>query len=603
MPILDTCFLYNKQNNYGIRDDIAVMESAFKAINKSLPGWTIGPPKHLDVKQPPVQCDIQIHLEHPIYANIPWGRVNILMVNPDHYVPDAYDAYLHRFDIIICKDDVTFRRFNEITAKTATHVYKIDWVAPSSSSSSSSSNNAAAAATTQSFAAFIGGSSNKAAALQELLPYWHTYPLNIYTSRKDLETTLKAAASSAADPWLISIRCAELDADEHERLLRYYPGHVGVSAGEGFGHVIAKGYAAGAFMILNELPVYKETYGDAGSAGVAWIPCRADDTPRTGSTLLPAHHLIDISCSLSAAFETFRDWSRPANNILDKRSADKTAVFISQWRRIADDILATGVSKGIRHLPPILMPDNCPPISIITLAYNRRNFVELCWYNLLLTDYPRNKIEWIVVEDSDDDMKAGSDKFVKFAADHPEFSLVYVPVGHRLSVGAKRNLGVERATNDICLFMDDDDFYPQTSFRRRVAWLTKAVVTGHQQKAVAITTMAMYDLKRAASAVNVPPWNIPLRQRISEASLCFRKSFWEERKFSEEANIAEGEEWLCGRESDVLEIPPQHIIVALSHGANLSSRRIPAEAPVGCAWGWPEQLLRFLHGLVGVQLE
>jgi hypothetical protein len=594
MPILDTCILYNKANHFGIKDDVAVIESALKSANTLLKGWTVSKLKHIDIKQPPTQCDIQIHMEVPVYANIAWAKVNILVVNPDHYVPDAYDPYLPRFSAVICKDAATFERFRKVCTGTATDVYRMDWIC-------------AAAATTpphgparNGFVAFIGGSQNKYAALAELLPHWHTHPLTVYTTRTDFETALRAIRPD------IDIRCQELDETEHERLIRYYAGHVIVSHGEGFCHAAAKAHAAGAFMILNVLPVFKDYYVDA--PGVSWILSRTESpvSPPLFPRLLPKINLYDISNGLATAFDAYEQWVAPKDTDLAVTYKSARDKFVGKWKTVIEDILAPGYTKGVRHLPPPLQAEDCPPISVITVTYNRRNFVDLCGYNLLLTDYPRDKIEWVVVEDSDDDAKAGSDKFIKFAADHPEFSLVYVPVGNKMSVGAKRNLGVERATNEICLFMDDDDFYPRSSFRRRVAWLTKSVaaVDGPCPPGVAgITAMALYDLNRAASAVNVPPWDIPLRQRISEASLCFKKSFWEERKFPEETNIAEGEEWLRGRETAMLEIPPQHIIVALSHGSNISSRKVPAQAPVGCAWGWPEQLLRFLHGLVGVQLE
>jgi hypothetical protein len=112
----------------------------------------------------------------------------------------------------------------------------------------------------------------------------------------------------------------------------------------------------------------------------------------------------------------------------------------------------------------------------------------------------------------------------------------------------------------------------------------------------------MYNLRTGQSAVNVPPFNIPLGQRISEATLTFHKHFWVERPFAD-VSIAEGEDWLSGREGVVMEIPPQQIIVALTHGDNISSRAIPADARVGCFWGWDEAMLRFLHGLVGVKVE
>ena len=134
-----------------------------------------------------------------------------------------------------------------------------------------------------------------------------------------------------------------------------------------------------------------------------------------------------------------------------------------------------------------------------------------------------------------------------------------------------------------------------------MAWLEKGS-SSTKPACVASTMLAMYNLRTGQSAVNVPPFNIPLGQRISEATLTFHKHFWVERPFAD-VSIAEGEDWLSGREGVVMEIPPQQIIVALTHGDNISSRAIPADARVGCFWGWDEAMLRFLHGLVGVKVE
>jgi hypothetical protein len=59
-----------------------------------------------------------------------------------------------------------------------------------------------------------------------------------------------------------------------------------------------------------------------------------------------------------------------------------------------------------------------------------------------------------------------------------------------------------------------------------------------------------------------------------------------------------------GRAGTVLEIPPQQVIVAFSHGKNASSRRIPSadDQKPGCFWGFPPEFLRFIHGLAGVTI-
>lgn len=261
--------------------------------------------------------------------------------------------------------------------------------------------------------------------------------------------------------------------------------------------------------------------------------------------------------------------------------------------------------SGNHHFPPILMPADCPPISVVTPTRGRRHLLDIAFHNLMATDYPAEKIEWVVVEDADRSEDMASDRFINFQANYSQIQLKYIPIQGNMSVGEKRNIGVEHASNDIVLFMDDDDHYPPTSFRRRVAWLTagqRGDVKGAE--ACACTTIALYDLVRGVSAVNVPPWKLPLGARVSEATLSFRKSFWRERPFGD-VHVAEGEGWLSGREGRVLEIPPQQIIVAFSHGGNASSRRIPEGEGVksGCFWGFPREYLEFVHRLAGVEIE
>ena len=211
-----------------------------------------------------------------------------------------------------------------------------------------------------------------------------------------------------------------------------------------------------------------------------------------------------------------------------------------------------------------------------------------------------DKVEWVVVDDSDA-TESASDKIIQFQQKFAPGVVTYVPMNKQRSIGHKRNLGVKTAKHDVILMMDDDDHYPSTSFRRRVAWLLK----GRRRYQCAVcTTIAMYDLQKGVSAVNVPPYNLSLAERCSEATLTFTRGFWLERPF-EDTNMAEGEGFLKGRLADVVEIPPQQIIVAFSHGKNTSSRRVPQGADVnpGCFWGFPREFLIFIHELAGIRVE
>ena len=281
------------------------------------------------------------------------------------------------------------------------------------------------------------------------------------------------------------------------------------------------------------------------------------------------------------------------------------SIVVPVLEQINSLVLERRPKTGNVHYPPVLHESDCPPITIITPTYNREKLIDIAFHNLLATDYPHDKIEWIVIEDNEKTPHLASEKIISFQIQVPKIKLKYIPIEGRMTIGEKRNIAIENATNDIIVFMDDDDHYPTTSFRRRVAWLTKGTKCGQTGNAsiACCTTLALYDLMRGVSAVNVPPYDIPFSQRISEATLTFKKSAWVEQKFPH-ISIAEGENWIKGRENQVIEIPPQQIIVAFTHGNNQSSRRIPpSETPPACFWGFPKEYLIFIHKLVGVEIE
>jgi hypothetical protein len=81
-----------------------------------------------------------------------------------------------------------------------------------------------------------------------------------------------------------------------------------------------------------------------------------------------------------------------------------------------------------------------------------------------------------------------------------------------------------------------------------------------------------------------------MHERVSEATLCFTRKFWEDRQFSD-IQVAEGETFIQGREQACREVSPQEVIVSLVHSKNTSSRRIPEITdPNGCHFGFKEEL-------------
>jgi hypothetical protein len=141
--------------------------------------------------------------------------------------------------------------------------------------------------------------------------------------------------------------------------------------------------------------------------------------------------------------------------------------------------------------------------------------------------------------------------------------------------------------------MDDDDHYPAGSLIKRLTFLKS-----FKKDVVYASTLPMYDTTHYISAINVPPLDLAPRKRISEATLCFSRAFWEEKGFPAIVSIAEGEEFLNGRELQSMEIPSDGVIVSFLHGKNFTSRRVPeSTVPNGCHYGFSDEYFTLISQL------
>ena len=566
MPV--ATFLFNKSNPYGISKDIEGMAAS---LDKNFTQ------RYADPLEVPFSSDIIIHLEVPVYTWMPWAAKNILVVNPEWF-QESWLPYMPRFTAVIYKDPLSAQ---EAVAKgyvTQEQVVIVPWGCPKPEPVKTKTGTAPKGTADTGFVWFLAGSASKRAYVPKMLRMWRPQypPLRIYSVEPvDL--------SGISVPQNVRFEVKDLDPNMKAGLAAFFRGHIGCSAAEGFSYVAAEAEWSGAFTILNPLNCFVSDYSD--SPGVHMLSAAADVLEEPLASAIAEFEAADLDAVAAKR---------------SQRAAERYDTFLSRFSEVIKEV-SERESPPALQLPPILLPEDCPPISIVTMLYNRRKFFDLACHNITMTDYPKEKIEWIIIEDSDNPMEDASDRVVAVAESAAPVRVVYVPLKSKLPVSEKRNMAVSKATADIVLMMDDDDHYPETSFRRRVAWLTKHPWA---PKCTTATTIACYDLVKGISAVNTPPLGLPLGQRVSEATLTFYKYWWAEKGFPTDVQVGEGESFLAGREGEVLEIPPQQIIVAFSHGANTSSRRIPSGAEVkpGCFWGFPKEFLMFIHGLAGVKV-
>ena len=583
MPgVLQVVVVYNKSNTFGIANDAKILSEALPIIGR-LTEHRVGPIKLLDSREPPVVCDICIHLEVPYAVWFPWAKTNVIVVNSEWWLHEKWNGYLDSFDVAVFRDTISMERCLKVPGFSPRNSVVIPW---SNAVTEKPNKLKITKDPTTGFVWFLGGSPNKRAAAEAILPYWKSsYPPLVVASLEPLK--IKNVSEN------ITFQSGFLDEKAKSKLALEHAGHICFSQAESFGYTAIEAEELGAYTLLNTIPCYTEHFRD--SAGIGWLKTEINSQ---GQAEFPAGDALQSQLDVLMTEFMNTDFSNLAEKRVTQYTQRKKAFTEALGNMLKLLVEAIETREPIpKHMPPILHPTDCPPISVITLTYNRPKFIENACLNLLSTDYPRDKIEWVVVDDSDP-TQSPSNRVLQFAEKFAPGIVTYIPLVKKKSIGYKRNLAVERAKHNILVMMDDDDHYPVTSFRRRVAYLLKA---RKRYDCAVCTTIAMYSLTKGTSAVNVPPYTLSLGERSSEASMVFTRDFWNRRKF-EEVDIAEADSFLRGQEDQVAELPPQQMIVALNHGQNISQRKIPDGEP-NCFWGFPLPLLEFLHGLVGIKID
>ncbi len=103
-----------------------------------------------------------------------------------------------------------------------------------------------------------------------------------------------------------------------------------------------------------------------------------------------------------------------------------------------------------------------PFISILTPIFNRTKWLPLMLYNLQNLDYPKDKLEWVILDTHDNnciswDKLFKSKKQIQDAQSKIGFKINYQMNDNSYTIGDKRNKLVKQSSYKICANMDSDD--------------------------------------------------------------------------------------------------------------------------------------------------
>lgn len=123
-----------------------------------------------------------------------------------------------------------------------------------------------------------------------------------------------------------------------------------------------------------------------------------------------------------------------------------------------------GKNKKNKSNQPCLKNELKPFVSVCTPTFNRRPFIPYMIKCFEHQTYPKDRIEWIIIDD-------GTDPIEDLVKDIPQVKYFYYD--ERLLLGKKRNLMHTKCKGDIIIYMDDDDYYPPERISHAVEMLQK----------------------------------------------------------------------------------------------------------------------------------
>ncbi len=368
----------------------------------------------------------------------------------------------------------------------------------------------------------------------------------------------------------IKLHSEVLKEKEYDELLQECGLCICMSAAEGFGHAVNEAMSTGCLLMLSPIDAFRELASE-----VLWV---------SNSKITPHPYClgnledVDVDSIIDAltVYSTSQfQWKTYRSNIVRAEYEERHKKFVDLMSETLKNLFDGMSEYSLESKLP--KESDLPSVSIITITRDRRAFIPLAKYCFIAQSYPDSKIEWVIVDD-------GKDQIKDLVSDIP--NVKYVLIDEPLTIGAKRNLAIENASHDVLVMMDDDDVYPNNSVLARVAHM----FAEPRKECLFSTTIPCYEIHEKKSFMNVPPITLPMAERVSEATLCFTRKFWEERKFPDK-QIAEGDAFIRGREHMCRELSPQDIIVSLSHKKTTSSRKPPAGMEQnGCHYGFVDEL-------------
>lgn len=202
-----------------------------------------------------------------------------------------------------------------------------------------------------------------------------------------------------------------------------------------------------------------------------------------------------------------------------------------------------------------------PLVSLCTPTFNRRPFIPYMIKCFEHQTYPKDRIEWIIIDDGTDPIE----DLVKYI---PQVKYFYCQ--EKMLLGKKRNLMHGKCSGDIIIYMDDDDYYPPERISHAVEKLTNSpfLMAGSSEMHIYFDSMN--------SVFQCGPY---ARYHSTAATFAFKKELLQQTRYDDEKAFAEESKFTKNYTIPLIQLDTLKTIFVFSHKHNSLNKEKLLENP------------------------
>lgn len=194
-------------------------------------------------------------------------------------------------------------------------------------------------------------------------------------------------------------------------------------------------------------------------------------------------------------------------------------------------------------------------VSVLTPTYNRKRFVTsmvTCYKN---QTYPKESMEWIVLDDGTEKIEK---EFLEATKGLP--NIRYISLEEKLTIGAKRNRLNQEARGEYLVSWDDDDYYSP----ERVAHAVKKMMAQPNYMLAGSSELYLY-FKNTKTIYRVGPYH---GKHATNGTFVVRSSYAKSHLYDETVMFAEEKSFLENYVHPLLQLDPFKVMLVMCHDEN-----------------------------------